>query len=538
MPDLFHALRGYDLGQLQIIAGLWGLDLQAKTPQDAAQELVAALHAPRLGSELISSLPDNAVSALNALARAGGRIPWAAFERQYGGVREMGAGRRDREKPYLRPASPGETLYYRGILARAFFDTDKGPQEFAYLPDDWLPLIRQSPEAGSPVAAQVLGRRATPAERRLTIPATDRILDEATTYLAAVRSGQAPDLDPVLRGLLGAAGLLKRDVLQAAAVKTFLETPRRDALKMLVSAWRDSEEFNELRLVPGLVCEGEWRNDARTARGFLLSLLRAIPRAAWWSLASFVDGVNARFPDFQRPAGNYDSWFIKDAEGTYLRGFSNWDRVDGALIRFLVSGVMLRLGMLDLASPGEGREPVAFRVLGADGRGPERSARFPELENAKLRVAARGTVTAPRLVPRTVRYQLARFCEWEDEKDDGFRYRVTPQSLTRAAAQGLTPEHLLALLAKHADAGIPPILVKALKRWETSGTEARMETQTILRVNRPEILDQLRKSKAAKYLGEPLGPTSVIVKGGAVQKVTEAMTELGLFMEDRTSLST
>ena len=244
-----------------------------------------------------------------------------------------------------------------------------------------------------------------------------------------------------------------------------------------------------------------------------------------------MDAVKARYPDFQRPAGNYDSWFIKDAEGTYLRGFNNWDRVDGAMIRFLIGGVMFRLGMLDLARAGEGREPTGFRILGAEG-----TSRSPELESAKLRVAARGTIAAPRLVPRAVRYQLARFCEWEDEKDDGYRYRVTPESLARAAGQGLKPEHLLALLAKHADAGIPPILVKALKRWEASGTEAKAEMQTVLRVSRPEILEQLRKSRAAKYLGEPLGPTSVIVKGGAIQKVAEAMAELGLLMEDRTHL--
>ena len=60
--------------------------------------------------------------------------------------------------------------------------------------------------------------------------------------------------------------------------------------------------------------------------------------------------------------------------------------------------------------------------------------------------------------------------------------------------------------------------------------------QTVLRVSRPEILEQLRKSKAARYLGEPLGPTSVILKGGAAQKVAEAMTELGLLIEDQTDL--
>ena len=67
-----------------------------------------------------------------------------------------------------------------------------------------------------------------------------------------------------------------------------------------------------------------------------------------------------------------------------------------------------------------------------------------------------------------------------------------------------------------------------------SGTETRAETQTVLRLSKPEILEELRKSKAAKYLGEVLSPTAVVVKGGAIQKVLEALTELGLLAEDLT----
>ena len=92
-------------------------------------------------------------------------------------------------------------------------------------------------------------------------------------------------------------------------------------------------------------------------------------------------------------------------------------------------------------------------------------------------------------------------------------------------------EHLLALLSRNTDAGIPPSLVKALKRWEVNGTEARVQAQVILKVSKPEILDEMRKSKAAKFLGEVLSPTTVIVKSGAIPKVMEALTELGLLAE-------
>ncbi len=528
MPDLFHSLRGYDLGHLLIVAGLWGLELRSTKAQDAAHELGLGMREARLAREVLNALPPEAAAGMRALGRAGGRVSWPVFARRFGEVREMGAGRRDREKPYLKPDSPSEVLFYRGLLARAFFDTDKGPQEFAYVPDELLPFVRPGAQAGARPAVQPLGRRATPAERRQVLTANDRILDDATTFLAALRIGERPADDPVLNALLEAASLTKGERLQADAVKAFLEAPRQEALTLLFEAWQDSAKFNELRLVPDLVCEGEWRNDPLGTRHFLLDLLAAIPAGTWWSLASFVEGIKSGSPDFQRPAGDYDSWFIKDRAGAYLRGFESWEIVDGGLIRFLITGVMFRLGLLDLAGASED-EPVAFRMHAASG-----AARSQKAEAGKLKVASRGIVSVERTAPRAVRYQLARFCEWEQEKEDGYHYRITPRSLTRAAQQGLKPEHLLVLLARHADAGVPPALVKALKRWEAQGTEARTEMQTVLRVSHPEIIAQLRKSKASKYLGEPLGPTTILVKGAASQKVAEALAELGILMEDKT----
>ena len=93
---------------------------------------------------------------------------------------------------------------------------------------------------------------------------------------------------------------------------------------------------------------------------------------------------------------------------------------------------------------------------------------------------------------------------------------------------------MLSLLVKHTDGKVPPPLVKALKRWEVNGTEARVETQVVLRLSKPEVLEEMRKSKAAKFLGEVLSPTAVVVKGGAIQKVMEALAELGLLAEDQT----
>ncbi len=372
--------------------------------------------------------------------------------------------------------------------------------------------------------------------------------------MAALRLGHEISRDPKLISLLHTAGLLKKNIPQTEAVRKFLEASRADALKMLIEVWQESQTFNELQLMPGIVCEGEWKNSSLDTRNKIFGFVKSIPVNTWWSLQSFIQDIKTKYPDFQRPAGDYDSWFIKrEADGQYLRGFESWDEVDGALIRFFMVDILHGLGMVELASPEEGKEATAFRITTPN-------SKISNIENGKLKISSNGKISAPRLTPRSVRYQVARFCEWDDDgqvaagsrytrslrselldhqrhietKPDEYKYRITPHSLKKAIEQGLKVEQLLALLAKHSDAGIPPMLVKALKRWEVNGTEARAETQVVLKVSRPEVLEELRKSKAARFLGEPLGPTTVTVKSGAIQKVVEAITELGLLAEDLT----
>lgn len=533
MPDLFHSLLKQDLGHLHIIAELWGLELKSTEAEAAREELAISLLEPELLNEVVDALSPEANSALDALIDTGGRIPWPTFTRRYGEIREAGAGKRDREKLYLNPTSTTEVLYYRALLARAFFDTQKGPQEFAYIPDDLLPLlnveeeIEDGPEATEP--AEPIGRAASPGEKGQDIPAKDWILDDATTILAALRLGIAPPEtrvpEKILQSLLQAANLIKGTTPQPEPVKSFLESPRADALAMLQSAWMESDSFNELWLMPSLVCEGEWKNQPQETREFLLNLLDAVPEGKWWSINAFVRDIKQKYADFQRAAGDYDSWFIKRAsDGQYLRGFASWDQVDGALVKFLITGMLHWLGQVDLCIADGAAEPTSFRFVTPD-------SQVPSQEDKKLHVSSQGLISIPRLCPRVVRYQVSRFCEWEESKDDVYRYRLSTNSLTKAKEQGLRVEHLLALLARHTDAGVPPSMIKALKRWEVNGTEARVQTQVILRVSKPEILEEMRKSKASKFLGEVLSPTTVVVKGGAVQKVMEALTELGLLTE-------
>ncbi len=535
MPDLYHTLLKYDLGHLRIIAGLWGLELDSIEADSAAEELSASLLDFEAVRETIDILSAEARAALLTLVESGGKMEWVSFARKFGEIREMGEAKRDRERPHLKPISIAENLFYRSLLAKAFFDADKGAQEFAYVPEDLFEIINEEIKeedtlnTGKPIA-EPLGRLATPVEKAFEISASDHVLDDATTYLAALRLNLESNGLPLdrqkqalaLQNLLTTANILKKNIPQAETVKSFLEASRADALKLLIEAWQSSLTFDELRLVPGILCEGEWKNQPLVTREFLLDLVNSIPQNKWWSIPAFIRSIKEKFPDYQRPAGDYDSWFIKrESDGQFLRGFAYWDQVDGALIKYFIQ-TLHWLGMVDLASAEENGVATAFRFSSLVEKKEERG---------KISVSSNGKISVSRLFSRAVRYQISRFCEWGEEYADEFKYQVTAQSLTRAKEQGLKAEQLLSLLVKYTSGAVPPALVKALKQWEAHGTEARVESLLVLRVSRPEIMEEMRKSKAGKFLGELLSPTAVVVKSGAIQKVMAALTELGLLAE-------
>lgn len=532
MPDLFASLHKQDIGHLNIIAEFWGLELESKDADSALEELCASLLDLETATETLDILQAPAKTAITELINSNGKIEWSIFARKHGDIREVGAGKRDREKPHHKPTTTSEILFYRGMIAKAFFETDKGLQEFAYIPDDLLEVIQEVGMQNENVSLsknEPLGRPATPVEKSFEILANDFILDDATTYLAALRINMESSsllFDLQLQKLLETAKLIQNKKIQTETTKTFLEASRTDAVNILYQAWIKSDSFDELRLLPNLICEGEWKNQPQITREFLINLINDIPQGKWWSINSFIKSIKEKFPDFQRPAGDYDSWFIKrESDGQYLRGFAYWDSVDGALIKYLIQ-TLHWLGKVDLASVEEGKEITAFRVTS---HAP--AAVLGGGESKKILVSSNGKISVSRYFSRAIRYQVARFCEWDEEKNNEYHYFVNAKSLKRANEQGLKAEQLLNLLVKHTNGNVPPALVKALKRWEANGVEAKVESLFVLRVSNPQVMEEARKSKAGKFFGELLSPTAVVIKSGAIQKVIEIFAELGLLIE-------
>lgn len=536
MPDLLHTLQGNDLTFLRLVAGSWGIDLTAPDAYTALPVLVDKIFEPGLIHEVIEALPVEARAALQDLLENEGRLSWALFSRRHGEVRVVGAAKRDRERPDLKPISAAEILWYRALIGKAFLDSpQESPQEYAYIPDD---LIEHFPFQKMQGVIP-LGRPASPQERAQVMPADDGILDHACTLLSALRAGvDLESLDtgwwkipfPLLKLLLTDLSLIDEHGLPyPETVRSFLEMDRASALNFLVKGWMANAEFNELRLLPGLKFDGNWQNDPFHSRQTILEMLSELPQSTWWSLPAFIASVKEKHPDFQRPAGDYDSWFIlNEKTGEYLRGINTWNEVDGALIRFMISGPLYWLGIFDLAGPVAQSQASAFR--------PSRWAEslwhgfppkgFPR-EDSSLRVASDGKLTLPPLTPRSVRYQVARFCSWEEQSVKGYHYRLTPASLERAIKNGLRIAHLTGILRKYAAPPIPPNIFRALDHWEKFNMQVHLEKAILLKVTSPEVITALRKTSANRFLGETLTPSTVMVKPGGEEAVRLALAELG-----------
>lgn len=538
MPTFQTILQDKDLTFLQNIAFFWGIELTAPDDISAKSFLIESIkknHDQVL--EIVDSLPEDAGKAFYTILENDGRMAWTKFARTFGDVRNMGSAKRERERPDLNPSSPAEKLWYRGLIGRAFLNIKDEPQEFVFIPDEFLFLVK-------PHHSKIINVSVNSISSSLVIPkkfVNDNLLHNACTMLAGIRKGMSEsEIQPFLQeipyqfifGLLKTANIINsEEQLDTEATRIFLETPRNESILNLFNQCLSSNEINELLFLPDLIIENKLDNNAKQIRNFLLEKIFEMDLSGWWKQNSFISKIKHEHPDFLRPAGNYDTWFIKKVESDeYLLGFEHWDQIDGQLIHFMLNGPLQWLGIIENGELKEGKLQTSKISKWGNDLWQKKIPNFINQIEDKPKIDSFGKIVISKNVPLALRYQISRFCDWELPNQHEYRYQLTPKSLLRAEKQGLNANQFLTLIQK-AVGQIPPTIKLVFENWEKNRVDNFIKKETLLRVSNPEIIVKLNETNTSKFIKEILSPTIAIINGGSEIKIQKAIFELGFFTD-------
>jgi len=539
MAGLKSTLANYDLDFLTRIARRWGVQISQRDAESARLDLAERMLDASAFADVLRSLDDSASKAWDNLAQKGGKIPWDEFSRAYGQIRDYGPASREREEPDLHPVSAAEVLWYAGLAGRAFLKTDAEPKEFFYIPDELLEFtkrpVKQGPRMRLRPSVNQKPKYITRAEALLP--------DRMTDLLAALRmQRQIPEevwrvwQMPALfaHQWLRAAGLVDAEMQPIPeALKEFFNASRGQVHSRLYQAWVGTSEINELRLLPGLLFEGTWQNDPIPPRRLLIEILAALESGTWWSISSLLTTIKETTPDFQRQAGDYDAWYIREINSsTYLSGFENWERVEGALLTYLLCGPLHWLGIVNLARAGVDGKFTAFQ-LNEKMKPLLNGAKLTinDAEDRQMKIRETLQISIPNYAPRLLRYQVARFCELVNVFPKESLYSLRLESLKKAEEQGLRLSQLLQLLEREKALAVPESLRRLEERWSLYGQEALIEKVLLLRFTQADARTAFLKQAAGRFTLEELSPLSFVVNEKQLDGIIRLLNELGILAE-------
>ncbi|MCX6054357.1 MAG: hypothetical protein NTZ74_05460 [Chloroflexi bacterium] len=538
MPSLKKMLRSYAPDLIDRISLFWGVDSINQDYTVRVNLLVDAMLNIELRNEILESLTPSALEAWKDLVQNENKETWTNFSRKYGDIRQFGPSKREREAPENHPTSTSEYLWYRGLIGRAFFNLPPEPREFVYVPDELIgpsKISAQNPHL-NPI------RPVSKTEIQDVLSFEDRILDHMTDWLSAKRMGRIlPEsvfeqwgiTESFLSLIAKETGLIDPDNNpNTEKIKTFVQTGHEELMRNLFSIWKSSRAINELRMLPGILCEGTWENDPIRPREVIIEVLKTLKFKTWYSLSSMVNTIKIMDPDFQRPSGDFDSWFIRQTDtNDYLRGFDHWDDVEGVMITHLLTGPFFWMNRIDLAVETKTSKIHAFR-LNPRFYSSKMDPLVEQNQHPKLRVTSDLHISLPTSSPLILRYQIGRFCELSDARNEETLYYLTPASLTAAQEQGLKPGQMIQLLEKFASPTLLINLKSVVERWEKNGLESRIEKLTILRLSNTHSLQVLQNNpKTSIYIVEILNTNTALIDIDGVKIISKTLLNEGILTQ-------
>lgn len=565
MTSIVRTLRESEVPLLHILAQVWGVSTENLEPSELIDALGKAMRSPDRAEIVWESLSDEERGALQTLISLGSRMAETKFERLFGPVARLSKAELERTQPHLNPTNIAEALFYRGMISKGFENADTGARAIIYVPDDMIQILPTHKTAYENLEDEDLplpdeGSAIEPLEDvENPRPADTSLVDDMTTLLAYLRlygpalEGEilaAEDLDALLPHLIKpeperlvfsillgvSADLIEvqggRAYPKRSGLQRWLSAPRHDQVRQLAEAWRESSLYTDLWHVPGLTVEKEAGTmhlyNPAAVRGLIMEMMKhALPPQEWWSIEEFIDMVREDQVDFQRPNGDFDSWYIRSDAGDYLSGLESWDAVEGALLDFVISGPMHWLGLTDLADDAARLTAYGRALLGSGGW-PQ-----PAEPQDKIEIEQDGTILVSRRVSRMDRFQVARFSTWVSG-GQVYSYRLDARGIARGADQGITTSHIATFLDRAlGDQPLPPAVARLLENWKAGPTASvTIERLIVLRTTAPETLDFILDTPALRrFLGARLGSMAAAVRADQWAALRDALGEHGIQAE-------
>jgi hypothetical protein len=510
---LFQVLLDYDLPMLRAIAWHWDHVLAAPKAREASEELAAALLRPQRPC----ARNCRKWRAPRSASRRRRAYATDLFFRRFGALRgrpralargALAHARQRRRAPVarviarLRPRAPGPRFVFVRAICAACCPRRNCPSPIR-------PAIAPPPPET---------QRALTFDDVTTLSRTCRSTAPSADPPKSPRAWRAPaDPDPVrlaLACLAQTAGLAapyeelgSPPRLRPSGTRRWMEAAR-GGLRALVS-WRDDPPERPAPRPTSV--RGHRLATTPCARSALLRHSPPCPPARGGRCPRSPPSKNA----IPTSRATNTSWYIRRSGGErsdFLLGTVG--QVEGALIAFVLQSPLHWL---------DGRPRPARCASPRAGR-PCAATPDEEAEDAALAACAR---TRPQSRPRRA-YDLPTRTGERLRAGESYVYRLAPDSLERARAQGITLERLVEFLRRASGAPVPAPVTDALRRWAAQGVEVTLHDAVVLRVSEPALLEQLLNiPRVARLIVEPLGSRAALVKRTDAERLAAMIREMG-----------
>ncbi|TAK35401.1 MAG: hypothetical protein EPO21_06005 [Chloroflexota bacterium] len=427
----------------------------------------------------------------------------------------------------VRQQQPSATQPTRPDLARFEVDPDElGRGENPVFLARERPTMRLRPEAGLFADAD-LGRLSTQIGQPL----------EAVAFAAH------------LLARLGIVEGGKRWAVYEDSLLRVLDRPPGTRLALLCRAWREMNDWGEMRLLVGKSGRFQLRcyrgistsfpqlsSDVLRARRLVASTVGRMAAGVWYDFASFFDRLRRLAPTlFSETTSTYSfgGWWLADPdeppESLHVKKPIDWIALRSAIVAAILSGPLSWLGLVEVAC--EGDSLLAFRVRPEAGALLERDVLVEGRERAApLVVGDDLTVLVPAGTPDVRVYgALTQAGELADFSTAGLRYRLSPGKVQALFEAGVTVEQLCSFLADRSGGALPEAARAKLGKWWISyGTARLYDDLTLIELADDLLLTELLAATSLRtQLIHAFSPRLIAVEPGAVEKLVTELTRLG-----------